>query len=117
MLSLNELTTATVVLAYDEAEQKHANQPNINKLERYPQLSEQIKRLRLSKSTAPVWFDKRMKGAFKALTATTKVYEVKITASRIIGAVKRPNYHAKMMCYPYHSNTKNCFTNKGQNLV
>lgn len=77
MLSLNELTTATVVLAYDEAEQKHANQPNINKLERYPQLSEQIKRLRLSKSTAPVWFDKRMKGAFKALTATTKVYEVK----------------------------------------
>lgn len=77
MLSLNELTTAIVVLAYDEAEQKHATQSNINKQERYPQLSEAIKRLRLSKNSVPAWFDKRMKGMFRTLTATTKVYEIK----------------------------------------
>lgn len=77
MLSLNELATATVVLAYDEVEQKHATQSNINKQERYPLLSDAIKRLRLSKNTAPEWFDKRMKGMFKTLTATTKVYEIK----------------------------------------
>lgn len=77
MLSLNELTAATVVLAYDEAEQKHAHQSNVNKQERYPQLSDAIKRLRLSKTNAPAWFDKRMKGMYKTLTATTKVYEVK----------------------------------------
>lgn len=77
MLSLNDLTTVTVVLAYDEAEQKHANQSNINKLELYPTLSEQIKRLRLTKTRVPVWFDKRMKGTLKIMTSTPKVYEVK----------------------------------------